>query len=314
MTRYLNLFSTPAQELAVTRISSANATPMHILELLNIETSIARRESSRPGTQISIIMSAYNAEYTIAYAIQSLLNQVYTDFELLIVDDSSTDQTQTIIRKFAQSDQRIIPILLTENRGAYACRNIALSRASGTFITTHDADDFCHPLRLSLQAEFLEQDANRVAVISQWLRIKENGEIIYHNKRGGDFLHGGLATMMYRHEIVATIGFYDEVRYSADTEYLFRIRSLYGHDSVGILRKPLVLAAANNYSLTTARESYTDSFLGDCKSRSEYRHSWEHWHQEESPRLYLSMNPVTRPFPAPEEMLSKHNSRNNLNA
>ncbi len=305
MNKYLRLFTMSCSNSVHIRNDSSSANPKHILESLEVEDTTYQQKIADSTKKISIVMSAYNAEHTIGYAIKSLLNQSYIDFELVIVDDGSSDNTAGIIKEFARLDERIKPIFLEQNMGTYYCRNIALSRASGTYITTHDADDFCHPFRLSMQAQFFEEDNSRAAVISQWLRIKPTGEILYHNKRGGDFLHGGLATMMYRRDIVDRLGFYDQVRFSADTEYLFRIRSVFGHNSVGILRQPLVLAAATKNSLTGAKASYADSFLGDCENRFKYRQAWEQWHKQKSPDLYMPMNPVTRPFSAPEDMLTK---------
>ncbi|MEO1001528.1 MAG: glycosyltransferase [Cyanobacteria bacterium J06638_7] len=256
------------------------------------------------GPLVSIVMSAHNSAATIGYAIRSILKQDYPDFELIVVDDASTDHTKQLISNLAKTDSRIRLITQAVNSGPYVCRNIAIKRARGRLITTHDADDFCHPSRLGLQVDWMARHAESMAVIGHWLRIKPNGELLYHNKRGGDFLHGGLATMMYRHEAVHRIGYYDRVRYSGDTEYLFRMRAVYGRDAVAVLRKPIVLAASQDTSLTASRSTFTDSFLGDCPSRRDYRQAWELWHQQCTDHLYIPEHPDQRPFPAPGAMLA----------
>jgi hypothetical protein len=303
MNSYLDLFEMSDYSLQLARLSTPNRHLIHILAALDMSKRKAAQAAIRNEPHVSILMSAYNSELTIEYAIQSLLGQEYTNLEIIVVDDASNDKTRDIISQLAHQDSRIKPVFLSENKGPYVCRNIALSKSSGRYLTTHDADDFCHPLRLVEQTEFLTEKTACVAVIGQWLRIKKSGELIFHNKKGGDFLHGAVATMMYRREVVDRIGYYDKARYSADTEYLFRIRAVYGKDSVEVLRKPLVLAAYSDSSLTGSRTTYTDSFVGDCESRSRYRHAWECWHQEQKPHLYLSMNVNERPFDAPIDIL-----------
>lgn len=89
---------------------------------------------------ISIIMSCYNAEKTVARAIQSILNQTYQDFELIIVNDCSTDNSEQIIRQF--NDPRIKLINHSENRGAGLARRTAINNMSGDYMTFLDADDY----------------------------------------------------------------------------------------------------------------------------------------------------------------------------
>ncbi len=274
----------------------------HILQTIRFESTGSTSERSWPEPTVSILMSAFNAEPTINYAIRSVLEQDYSDFELIIVDDASTDGTASIIAAWASKDSRVVPVHGKMNRGPYACRNVALDMARGSLITTHDADDFCHPYRLQQQVNWLQAHPETMAVLSQWLRVTQEGQLLYHNKRGGDFLHGGLATMMYRRQVLDAIGYYDQVRYSADTEYLYRLRAVYGVDAVSILRKPLVLAASTSTSLTAVHSSYTDSFLGDCTTRHQYRLAWEQWHEQAKPNLYMPSEPVMRPFAAPPEM------------
>ncbi|MFY0628598.1 MAG: glycosyltransferase [Reichenbachiella sp.] len=95
--------------------------------------------------KISVIMAAYNAEEFISEAIQSLLNQTYKEFELLICDDASTDKTVEQILSF--QDERINVFKNNTNKGKpYTC-NYLYEQASGEFVTIHDADDISLPLR-----------------------------------------------------------------------------------------------------------------------------------------------------------------------
>ncbi|RDC56223.1 glycosyltransferase [Pedobacter chinensis] len=103
---------------------------------------------------VSVIMPAYNAEKHIAEAIQSILNQTYQNWELLILDDGSTDQTLTIARKFANKK---ISVFAEGNKGQSAQLNKGIYLAKGKYIAIAHADDINHKERLQLQSEFLEK-------------------------------------------------------------------------------------------------------------------------------------------------------------
>lgn len=106
---------------------------------------------------ISVLMPAFNAEAFIAEAIQSILQQSFTDFELIVLNDGSTDQTSQIIDGFA--DQRIHKIDLQHNQGLVNARNQLVAAAKGRYIAFLDADDIAFPDRLQKQFSFLETGA-----------------------------------------------------------------------------------------------------------------------------------------------------------
>ena len=88
---------------------------------------------------VSVIMPAYNVEKYIGEAIQSVLNQTYKNFELIIFDDGSTDKTWEIIQSF--NDSRIIAIRHQQNKGVAEARNTALKIAKGKWVALIDSDD-----------------------------------------------------------------------------------------------------------------------------------------------------------------------------
>ena len=123
---------------------------------------------------ISIILPAYNAEKYIALTISSLLNQTFTSFELLVVDDGSTDNTVTIIKQF--TDSRIILMENGQNLGLIKTLNKAALLSKGKYIARMDADDIALPGRLQLQSQFLDTNAG-VAAVAGWVNfIDEAGE------------------------------------------------------------------------------------------------------------------------------------------
>ena len=102
--------------------------------------------------RVTVLMPAYNAGSYIAEAIRSVLAQSFTDFELLIVNDGSTDNTGRIIRSFTDSR---ITVIDQANQGIAAALNTGLSKAKAPYIARFDADDICLPGRLQNQFDFL---------------------------------------------------------------------------------------------------------------------------------------------------------------
>ena len=108
---------------------------------------------------VSIITPAFNSEKFIAETIQSVLAQTYQNWELLIVDDCSTDKTAEIISRF--QDSRIKYFYNSTNKGSAVSRNIALQKASGRWIAFLDSDDLWHPEKLEKQIEFMRKNNYR---------------------------------------------------------------------------------------------------------------------------------------------------------
>lgn len=107
----------------------------------NVHWDLSNIAFNRATLKISIIMANHNGELTIERSIKSVLSQTYQNFELIIIDDASTDSSIDIIKKYCKQDNRIVLIKSEKNIGAYACRNIGLKHSSGFFITILDSDD-----------------------------------------------------------------------------------------------------------------------------------------------------------------------------
>lgn len=116
---------------------------------------MARKTKRTP--KVSVIIPAYNVDRFIGRAIESLQNQTLRDFELLVVDDGSTDRTGQVADKLAERDIRI-EVIHTKNQGAAAARNTALDRATGEFVHFVDADDWVEPEMLADLVAIAERD------------------------------------------------------------------------------------------------------------------------------------------------------------
>ena len=107
---------------------------------------------------VSIIMPAYNAEKYIEEAIQSVLKQTYTNWELIIVNDNSADDTEKIIKKYQGEDKRIKLHSLPKNQGVANARNTAIQNARGRYLAFLDSDDMWLPEKVEKQIRFMREN------------------------------------------------------------------------------------------------------------------------------------------------------------
>ncbi len=124
---------------------------------------------------VSVIMPAYNAGGFIAESIRSVQQQTYSRWELLVIDDASTDETSQIVEGLAVNDDRIKLHVLPTNQGAGFARNIGIKAATGDFISFLDADDLWKPHKLETQLAVMEREGEKVCFSSYEL-MSENGQ------------------------------------------------------------------------------------------------------------------------------------------
>ena len=124
--------------------------------------------------KVSVILTSYNHEKYIAEAIESVLNQTFADFELLIADDGSTDNSREVIKKF--SDTRIKLFLYEENRGPKIILQEVLNVAQGKYIAIHHSDDSWTADKLEKQVKFLDENKNYAACFTLVTIIDENSK------------------------------------------------------------------------------------------------------------------------------------------
>jgi len=167
--------------------------------------------------KVTVLMPAYNVEKYIREAIDSVLNQRFDGFELLIINDGSTDSTEEIIRGYG--DPRIV-LISQRNQGVSAALNTGLAHAKGKYIARFDADDVCYPDRLQNQYDFMEQQRGYVLVGSDADYMDREGGYLYRYRNIGHtneeiserifsycpFVH---STVFYRRDIVRSLGGYN---------------------------------------------------------------------------------------------------------
>ncbi|MGE7752393.1 glycosyltransferase family 2 protein [Lysinibacillus fusiformis] len=126
------------------------------------------------GPEITVLMPVYNASEFLKCAIESILNQTFTNFEFLIIDDGSTDNSLEIIKSI--QDERIKVITHTKNLGLVATLNKGIEQAKGQFIARMDADDIALPTRLEKQYAFMSSNCD-YGVCGTWLKVIGSEEI-----------------------------------------------------------------------------------------------------------------------------------------
>lgn len=165
---------------------------------------------------VSVIIPTFNRGWSIRDAVDSVLAQTYSDYELIVVDDGSTDRTADILR--AYGDQ--LRLIRQANRGVSAARNCGIGRSAGQLIAFLDSDDLWLPEKLAVQTAFFEM--NRSALICQteelWIRngMRVNPRM-RHRKPSGRIFEPSLAlclvspsAVMVRRELFDQVGLFDE--------------------------------------------------------------------------------------------------------
>jgi glycosyltransferase involved in cell wall biosynthesis len=186
---------------------------------------------------VSIILPTYNGIKWIEKAIKSVLSQSFSDFELIIIDDGSTDNTENIVLKFANQDERIRYLKNEHNLGVQRTRNIAIEKVQGEYIAEIDQDDeWIDQDKLKKQVEFLENNKDYVLVgtgviivddkgveIARYLMPETDLDIRRKILRANCFIH---SSVLYRTNLVKDIGGYTIEKMSEDHDLWLRLGRL----------------------------------------------------------------------------------------
>lgn len=192
---------------------------------------------------VSVIIPAYNAAAYLPRALESVLAQTYKNYEILVVDDGSTDATAEIVKRFPT-----VRLLSQPHSGAGAARNRGIEAARGSIVAFLDADDLWMPPKLEKQVAFLQHHPHIGMVICEHILVEEDGRERTSDKSvlfKGDtvrniFLHSDVATptVIVRKQVFDKIGLFEEALLCAEDENLWmRIGIAY---PIGLVPEPLV--------------------------------------------------------------------------
>jgi glycosyltransferase involved in cell wall biosynthesis len=214
------------------------------------------------STKLSVLMSAYNGGRLIHSAIESVLNQTFGDFELLIVDDGSTDSTADIIRTYL--DPRIRCVRNALNIGLTRSLQVGLSLTQAEYVARLDADDICLPNRLAYQVSYLDTHPQIAVLGSAYEVINETGSLLqtcypptsppaiaWRLLFSNPLAH---SSVMFRRDVIVNLGGYNEnIRYAQDYNLWSRV-SMAGY-GIAQLEVPLIRLREHPSRISQAKQS-----------------------------------------------------------
>ncbi|HEU5365834.1 MAG TPA: glycosyltransferase, partial [Hanamia sp.] len=212
--------------------------------------------TKKTTAKVTVLMPAYNAGKYISEAIKSVLEQTFSEFQLLIINDGSTDDTEEIVHSF--HDERIF-LINQSHKGIAASLNKGLSKASSIYIARFDADDICFPQRLAKQVSFLDTHLDHITVGCDAEYISEDGQHLFDFKCTGHthneiiqkiysfcpFIH---SSVMYRKAAVIKCGGYSEHAHNFEDYFLWI--QLLKHGKFYNLSQQLIRVRFNPASVT----------------------------------------------------------------
>jgi len=222
--------------------------------------------------KVSVIITVYNCEELIHYAVMSIVNQTYKNIEIIIVNDGSTDNTLEILESL-KNEFPNIKLYSIKNSGTYIARNVGLTYTTGDFITFHDADDWGHPQRIYEHLKIHEENSDCSATVSKLVRITSDG--FFHAKQIYPIDRNCMLSLMFSKDIFNKLGYFKKGRFGNDSEYYERIKK-FDEGKIYTIDKVLTMCAQRPNSLTTTPE--TSNELGKNKKRMHQMRRWRQWH------------------------------------
>ncbi len=254
------------------------------------------------GPLVTVLLAAYDSAAMIGTALRSLRAQTWRALEIVVIDDCSPDGGATLraAEAAAQGDPRVRTLRMERNGGAYVARNRGLDLASGTFVTIHDADDWSHPLKIETQARHLLAHPEVMGCTSDQARANDALRFTRPRSNGLFTIFNTSSFMFRRAPVREALGYWDSVRFAADTELIRRMEAVFGAASYAkVPTGPLSFQREAPLSVTgNAVTGLSDRFFG---VRKEYRDAQAHHHRNAASLRYAA-DPARRPFAAPRMM------------
>ncbi|MFC3170284.1 glycosyltransferase [Paracoccus fontiphilus] len=253
------------------------------------------------GPKVTVLIAAYEASETLPTALRSLQQQTWQNLEIIVLDDCSPNpDTISVAEEFAVRDPRIRVIKMEENGGAYIARNRGLDEATGEYVTLHDADDWSHPKKIETQVRFMEENPQIMGCTSQQARTTP--ELTFPRWAGasasiGITRHNMSSFMVRHHPVFEAVGYWDAVRFGADSEKIQRVRTAFGNDSVAFIETGLLSFQRISESSIASSDSfgYEGFFFG---ARREYLQA----QQDHRKKTFCYSNPKQPNFGVPRVM------------
>ena len=282
----------------------------HRVSFSNVTTDLPPAAEDEDSPLVTVIMPIYEPSAATNIAVDSLLRQTWRRLEIIMIDDCSPEQDadgcptpyRQQLQDLAARDPRVRLVLNDVNRGSYSVRNDALDLATGDLITVADKDDWHHPQQIELQVRDFMAAPERVANMTNWVRVDEQLTLMLRSATGR-VSYPSMASLMFRRDpVLKDLGYWDTIRKSGDSEFKSRIENYYGVTVEPITKVPLAFALMDGANLT--RDDMGVGYL--APERRAYLRGYKNWHREiresgESPYMPKSLD--ARRFVAPAAYL-----------
>lgn len=232
------------------------------------------------GPLVSIIVAMKNAARTLQAAVASLTAQTWSNLEVLLVDDASSDATLAVAAELAAADRRIRVLRREGLPGASGARNTGLRAAAGAYVTFHDADDWAEPHRIQHQVAAVSEDG--VAAVSRHFRITDDGRPVC--PRVFPMVRLCPISVLLTAAAARAAGPFEDSPVGADSEYLARLDLLFGRPRVARLSQTHIVAAWNAASLSGGGATGLASAQGRAL-REAYERDWRVRHADRLRKL-----------------------------
>lgn len=278
--------------LGMTKVRLSDDTLLPLMDRL-----MAVPSEKMQGPKVSVIMPTFSPGPGIKTAVRSLLQQTWTNFEIIVVDDASPSEFKETYTEVEQMDPRIRVVHHENNAGAYVARNTGLLNATGEFITTHDDDDWSHPDKLATQVQSLLENEMVAGVTSAHIRTSETMEFQRVNMHA-TYMQMNYSSLMFRRGLVEEIGPWDTVNRGGDSEFLMRLIEYVGSESVMYLSdRPLSFSRVWSGSLTSGEMSRGYFSYSRLLYRWAFR-QW-HWNERKQGKKAIKVDDAPRPYAIP---------------
>jgi glycosyltransferase involved in cell wall biosynthesis len=221
--------------------------------------------------KVSILMSVYNGANFLPKSIESVLDQSFANFEFIIINDCSTDNSLEIIKNYQRKDKRIKIISNKKNLGLTRSLNKGLKTANGKHIARIDADDYCRQDRLQKQTNFLEKNKN-IFLVASWVlivgedsspigikKIPVNSLVIAKRLEKGNCLFH--SSIMFRSHPFAR--YRNKFIYAQD--YDFYLRLLSKNKKIAVIPEPLISYRTSDETISIQKKAQQDFFAQKAK-------------------------------------------------
>ncbi|GAA4754857.1 glycosyltransferase family 2 protein [Flavisolibacter ginsenosidimutans] len=229
--------------------------------------------------KVSVILPVYNAEKYLKQAIDSVLLQAFNDFELILINDGSTDDSETIILGY--KNQQIRYIKNEKNNGLIYSLNKAVAEAQGEYLARMDADDICFPERLELQSQWLNEHPGTAIVGSFNIIIDESGAEMGYSEKDRDFVSAAqirkrmpVENCLTHPSVMGRAEVFKAYPYSSSQknieDYDLWLRLLADGYVIEKIAKPLLYYRVHQTSVTQSKLRKTNFFLKHFRCKQRY--------------------------------------------